>query len=103
MPVPRQVTLAPDGPIHVEWNDGHRSVYAARMLRLACPCAGCVDERTGAVRLRPEDVPPDVTANAVARVGNYALSFEWSDGHSTGIYAFDRLRALCACPTCRPG
>ena len=26
------------------WNDGHNSIYHVRRLRLACQCAGCVDE-----------------------------------------------------------
>ena len=42
----------------------------------------------------------DLTARAMRRVGNYALAFDWSDGHGTGIYAFDRLRADCPCPIC---
>jgi DUF971 family protein len=32
-------------------------------------------------------------------VGRYALQIFWSDGHSTGIYAFDYLRSLCPCCT----
>jgi hypothetical protein len=35
-------------------------------------------------------------------VGNYALAFAWSDGHSTGIYTFEYLRKLCPCPQCLP-
>ena len=26
--------------------------------------------------------------------GNYAITFGWNDGHSTGIYSFKHLRAL---------
>ena len=26
-------------------------------------------------------------------VGNYALRIVWSDGHDTGIYSYDHLRA----------
>jgi len=33
-------------------------------------------------------------------VGNYALSLNWADGHSTGIYSFRMLRALCPCEAC---
>jgi len=33
-------------------------------------------------------------------VGRYALQIYWNDGHSTGIYSFDYLRSLCACPQC---
>jgi DUF971 family protein len=28
------------------------------------------------------------------QVGNYALSFTWGDGHSSGIYTFRYLRGL---------
>jgi DUF971 family protein len=34
-------------------------------------------------------------------VGAYGLRIDWSDGHDTGIYTFDRLRAACPCQTCR--
>jgi DUF971 family protein len=33
-------------------------------------------------------------------VGNYAVSFTWADGHSTGIYSFRLLRELCPCEAC---
>jgi DUF971 family protein len=34
-------------------------------------------------------------------VGYYAYSIEWSDGHNTGIFTFDLLRALCECDACQ--
>jgi DUF971 family protein len=33
-------------------------------------------------------------------VGRYALSIEWSDGHDSGIYSYQTLRALCPCVRC---
>ena len=30
------------------------------------------------------------------QVGNYALRFDFSDGHRTGLYSFDYLRVLAA-------
>jgi DUF971 family protein len=36
----------------------------------------------------------------LASVGNYAVSFTWADGHSTGIYSFRLLRHLCPCDAC---
>ena len=33
-------------------------------------------------------------------VGRYAISLCWSDGHDTGIYTLENLRALCQCPVC---
>jgi DUF971 family protein len=78
----------------IEWADGHRSVYAVRMLRLCCGCASCIDEWTGEQRLDPAGVPEDVHPLRVAPVGRYGIQIAWSDGHETGIYPFRRLREL---------
>ena len=45
--------------------------------------------------LQDERVPQDVEALELQPVGNYAVGIRWSDGHDTGIYAFERLRHLC--------
>ena len=100
--------ITPDhiGPIEdgtgleIRWKDGHVSVFDPRYLRLNCPCAGCVDEWSGEVKVKAEELPSNLTASAVTRVGNYALTITWSDGHSSGIYAFDHLREICPCPEC---
>ena len=84
----------------IRWADDHESVYAVRALRLACPCASCIDEWTGEERLDEARVPPDVRPVSIHPVGRYAIQIEWSDGHSTGIYTFERLRSLCPCPVC---
>lgn len=84
----------------VTWADGHESVYEVRALRLACACAVCVDEWTGADRLDPGSVPENVRPLRLASVGRYAVQIDWSDGHASGIYPFDRLRTLCTCASC---
>ncbi|HEU5168889.1 MAG TPA: DUF971 domain-containing protein [Gemmatimonadales bacterium] len=99
-PLPRAIERRDDGVL-IEWDAaGHRWLYPARFLRLACPCAGCVDELTGRPRLDPAAVPPDIRPETLALVGAYGLRIRWSDGHDTGIYGFDRLRDLCGCPRC---
>ena len=100
MPVPRDVEVTPLGTVRIVWQDGHLSNFRAKDLRARCPCAVCVDEWTKEVRVDPARIPSNLTAAKVSRVGNYALSFTWSDGHSTGIYAYDRLRAMCGCNDC---
>jgi len=85
----------------IRWKDGHSSVYQPRYLRLNCPCAGCVDEMTGLRTLNPGVVPEGIYPTAIHYVGRYALQFVWSDGHDTGFYTFESLRALCTCPECR--
>ena len=78
----------------------HTGRYRARDLRLACPCAGCVDEMSGRALLAPEAIPEDVRAVAIKLVGAYALHFQWSDGHATGMYPWTLLFALWPCPDC---
>jgi ATP-binding protein involved in chromosome partitioning len=78
----------------ITWRDGRESVYAVRELRLACGCASCVDEWTGAERLDPASVPEDVHPLRIAAVGRYGIQIHWSDGHETGIYPYRRLREL---------
>jgi DUF971 family protein len=46
-------------------------------------------------------VPDDLELRRVQLVGQYALQFEWADGHHTGIYSFEFLRDLCPCDQCR--
>ena len=80
--------------LSVLWEDGARQDFDVRDLRLACRCALCVEEMSGRPLLDPKSVRADVTPRALSSVGNYAITINWSDGHSSGIYSFDRLRAL---------
>jgi len=99
--LPVEIGRANQYDVKVRWSDGHERVYLARELRLACPCAGCVDEVTGHRRLVDASVPQDVKPVEIKPVGRYAITIRWSDGHHTGIYAFELLRKLCGCAECR--
>ncbi|OGB91423.1 MAG: hypothetical protein A2Z31_05575 [candidate division NC10 bacterium RBG_16_65_8] len=96
----------------VRWGDGHESVYPFDLLRKECPCALCNDLRSKssasaapslAVLSGPVLKAGEVQVNDVSPVGRYAISFAWSDGHGSGIYAFEYLRTLCPCHACREG
>lgn len=76
------------------WDDGYEAIFSARGLRLVCPCAACVDEDTGIRTLKPSQVPEDVSLVKVASVGRYGMALTFSDSHGTGIYLFEKLRAL---------
>jgi DUF971 family protein len=97
MPMPVEIARANQHDVKIIWQDGHESVYPARALRLQCPCAGCVDEMTGVIRIISSGIAQDVHPLKIELIGRYAMSIHWSDGHATGIYAFDRLRSLCPC------
>jgi DUF971 family protein len=59
-----------------------------------------VDEFTGERTLDVASIADDIRIDDMQLVGNYALRIGWSDGHSTGLYTWSRLRALCPCPRC---
>jgi ATP-binding protein involved in chromosome partitioning len=91
---PTEIRQAGPRTLAIRWADGHESSLDVRTLRLACGCAHCVDEWTGEERLDAGSVPDDVHPLRIDRVGRYALQIEWSDGHASGIYPFERLRSL---------
>jgi DUF971 family protein len=92
---PEEIGPSEDGRrLRILWEDGQLSELEPRLLRLLCPCAGCVDERSGSRMLTPGMIPEDVSPLAIHPVGRYALQFVWSDGHRTGIYPFEYLRRI---------
>ena len=85
----------------IRWEDGHVSNYTFRYIRQNCGCAGCRSELTGEPILDPDSIPQDLKGLKADLVGNYALIFNFSDNHSTGIYPFKVLREICPCDECR--
>jgi DUF971 family protein len=83
------------GYLLLGWNTGETFSVPYFELRFECPCAVCVDEKTGRRVLKREDVASDVRPMAVSPVGRYAVQIRWSDNHSTGMYHFDRLFEIC--------
>ena len=98
---PVRVTPFPNRELGIVWDDGHESYFPGHALRCACPCAACVDEMSGKKVLQDDRIPEDIEVAEVKPVGNYGIAIRWSDGHSTGIYTFERLRELCPC--CQKG
>ena len=92
--LPLEIGRAGAHDVKIRWDDGRESVHAARALRLACPCAACVDEMTGHVRLIASSIAETVHPVKITVVGRYAIAIHWSDGHNTGIYSFELLRKL---------
>lgn len=78
----------------IEWNDGQVETFRLSDLQRNCPCANCTDENTGKVMVDPKSVDDQVRAVAIRSVGRYGLRIQFTSGCSTGIFTFDRLRAL---------
>lgn len=78
----------------LKWPDGEEVKVSNRNLRLSCRCALCVNEMTGELTLKEEDIPQNIAPNACLALGNYAIGINWSDGHSSGIYPYAAIRKL---------
>lgn len=100
MPIPEEIVGLLRSKITLKWADGHETQYVARDLRLACRCAGCIEETSGKPILDPATVPPTIRAKHIELIGQYAMSIEWTDGHNTGIFNFRDLRGNCPCAAC---
>ena len=86
--------------VMISWSDGKSCEYPFAGLRANCPCVECKGghENMGTpfdVELLHSAENDQLTLNGVAAVGSYALQFNWSDGHSTGIYTWEYLRQGC--------
>ena len=85
--------------VAIAWDDGTESYFHGEKLRAASPSASNIGERDilgnqyGGGGLKQF---PGVTVLGWERVGNYAIRFDFSDGHRTGLYSYDYLRALAA-------
>jgi DUF971 family protein len=100
--------------MEILWNDGHQSTYTFAYLRDACPCALCNDDREKSQRQPDQPVAPaspsatgmlpmfkpQIRPVDVAQVGNYAIRFDWNDGHKHGIFSWHYLRDWCPCEAC---
>ncbi len=82
------------GVLEVVWDDDQLVRYSLKYLREQCNCAVCVDEITGRRLLDPETIPSDISIQSMQHVGSYAVRIQWSDGHNTGLYTWQRLRQL---------
>jgi DUF971 family protein len=90
------------GRLTIEWADGHRTEFDTPTLRMLCPCAFCQGEagRPGWLDTNPTLTPEQTQLVTAHLVGQYAIAPTWADGHDTGYYTFEALRASCPCAEC---
>lgn len=88
----------------ISWLDDHETYLKLEDLRRHCPCAGCQGEPDvlGHIHKGPPLTltPGSFQMVSIQAVGSYAIQPVWQDGHNSGIYSFDYLRALCPCEEC---
>jgi DUF971 family protein len=101
-PLPQDLkALRDQRSLRITWSPEHVGEYSFHHLRSNCNCAACVDENTGVRILDPRNISAEIAITDMQLVGNYAVRIHWSDGHSTGLYTWEHLLALCPCPRCR--
>ncbi|MEZ6133003.1 MAG: DUF971 domain-containing protein [Planctomycetaceae bacterium] len=95
METPKNIrVLKSDRILELTWNDTDVSRLPFRSVRQDCRCAACVDEFTGRQVLDRASVSESIMPDDVSLTGNYALKIRWSDGHESGLFTWDHLRAI---------
>ena len=83
--------------VAIVWNDGRESFLPFSRLRAASPSAETQGERDIFGQQHGGHGPRNfegVSVTGWEQVGNYALRFDFSDGHRTGLYSYDYLLQL---------
>lgn len=96
MQAPRDIQLI-GKELAVVWTDGVEQYFDPEYLRAHSPSADNVGERDIFGNQYGGNGPrefPGVTIDGWDYQGNYAIRFQFSDGHATGLYAWDYLRRL---------
>ncbi|MBI1372423.1 MAG: DUF971 domain-containing protein [Phycisphaera sp.] len=97
---PKHVDIKKDRGLTLEWPDGSSSFFPVAFLRKHSPSAEMKNLREEMAR-NPLTVLPasavhdgPLTITDAELVGNYAIRFQFSDGHGTGIYSWEYLREI---------
>lgn len=78
--------------MRIRFADGVNARFDLLNLRKGCPCAGCRGHREAG---RSSFAGTEITIADAELHGAWGISLRWSDGHSTGIYAWSYLRDWC--------
>jgi len=83
--------------IAIKWDDGTESFITFATLRANSPSAQVKGERDVFGTVYGGEAPRDhrgVEVTCWERIGNYAIRFDFSDGHRTGLYSYELLKKL---------
>ncbi|AKC81694.1 hypothetical protein IMCC26134_00900 [Verrucomicrobia bacterium IMCC26134] len=96
MHTPSNIQLIGD-EVAIGWSDGAETYFKGEDLRAASPSAENIGERDILGNQYGGDGPkrfPGVTVVGWELVGNYAIRFDFSDRHRTGLFSYAFLREL---------
>ena len=92
---PSKIKIREKEFLEITWNNSELKSIKLVNLRNNCPCAICAAEKEEwGAKYIPIYTNEQLTISKINIVGSYAISIEWTDGHSTGLYDFDYLYKL---------
>ena len=92
---PTRIEKHSDKEFLIAWSQIEAYTVPFFEVRFLCPCAECVDEKTGKRVIQRDKIPAGIKPLSVKLIGRYALQINWSDAHSTGMYSYDQLWKIC--------
>lgn len=91
---PVTVDVERERGVTITWDDGRVSTFGLEELRTNCLCAACRGLREqGRAAWVQQPAAPALRIETAQEVGNWGLNLHWNDGHTTGIYTWEVLRA----------
>jgi DUF971 family protein len=95
---PQSITRPKPYLLQLSWADGFTGTLTLQKFRDECPCAHCKGETILGTTYKTDSFnvmkPGQYELTAINPMGNYAVQAVWKDGHDSGIYTWEYLRAL---------
>lgn len=94
---PRKIYRPKPYLLTMEYDDNFSATISLVAFRDECPCAKCKGETIlgTTYTFGLQTIQPGMyELLSLAPVGNYAVEAVWRDGHNSGIYTWENLRAI---------
>ena len=95
---PLHLDLQRDVGLRIDWDKENTSFYPVEFLRKMSPSADSKATRDelaqNPLAILPASSTGPLRVEEIELVGNYAVRFVFSDGHSAGIYSWEYLQSL---------
>jgi len=91
---PTGVEVDRERGLTLTWADGTSTTFELAELRVNCPCAECRGLRERDLPVWPKPASPQpLRIEDAELIGAWGITLRWNDGHTTGIFSWDLLRA----------
>ena len=95
---PLHLDLQREVGLRIDWDSEVSSFYTVEFLRKMSPSADSIATREeleqNPLAILPSTHNSPLVIKDIELVGNYAVRFVFSDGHSAGIYSWEYLQSL---------